>query len=224
MFDQPELEQILLDNLAAHPLATLRRGCQVTSIDGTGPVTVHYTQDGAGHQITADAQLGADGTNSLVRQAIGSGLRDLRFAERWLVIDVRSPRALCDWGGVYQICDPARAATRTSAPLRPDDGTNGLLSELGTYLGARGECHGCVLPAVRDANARITLNGAQVQLVVGHAAEHLLHHDPPDHAPEVGAEATVDAQAEGRMPVRRAVELDLLRLVEHLGGQVGGSP
>jgi 3-(3-hydroxy-phenyl)propionate hydroxylase len=111
MFDQPELEQILLDNLAAHPLVTLRRGCQVTSIEGTGPVTVRYTQDGAGHQIIAGALLGADGANSLVRQAIGSGLRDLRFEERWLVIDVRSPRALCDWGGVYQICDPARAAT-----------------------------------------------------------------------------------------------------------------
>ena len=68
-------------------------------------------QDGAEHQITADALLGADGTSSLVRQAIGSGLRDLRFAERWLVIDVRSRQALCDWGGVYQICDPARAAT-----------------------------------------------------------------------------------------------------------------
>jgi 3-(3-hydroxy-phenyl)propionate hydroxylase len=111
MFDQPELEQILLDNLAAHPLVTLRRGCEVTSIEGAGPVAVHYTQDGAEHQITADALLGADGANSLVRQAMGAGLRDLRFEERWLVIDVRSPRALCDWGGVYQICDPARAAT-----------------------------------------------------------------------------------------------------------------
>jgi 3-(3-hydroxy-phenyl)propionate hydroxylase len=111
MFDQPELEQILLDNLAAHPLVTLRRGAEVTSIEGTGPVAVRYTQDGGEHQITADALLGADGANSLVRQAIGSGLRDLRFEERWLVIDVRSPRALCDWGGVYQICDPARAAT-----------------------------------------------------------------------------------------------------------------
>jgi len=111
MFDQPELEQILLDNLAAHPLVTLRRGCDVTSIEGTGPVTVRYTQGGAEHQITADAVLGADGANSLVRQVIGAGLRDLRFEERWLVIDVRSPRALCDWGGVYQICDPARAAT-----------------------------------------------------------------------------------------------------------------
>jgi len=111
MFDQPELEQILLDNLAAHPLVTLRRGCEVTSIEGTGPVTVRYTHDGAGHQIEAGALLGADGANSLVRQAIGSGLRDLRFEERWLVIDVRSPHALCDWGGVNQICDPARAAT-----------------------------------------------------------------------------------------------------------------
>jgi 3-(3-hydroxy-phenyl)propionate hydroxylase len=111
MFDQPELEQILLDNLAAHPLVTLRRGCEVTSIEGTGPVTVRYTQDGSEHQSTSGVLLGADGANSLVRQAIGSGLRDLRFEERWLVIDVRSPRALCDWGGVYQICDPARAAT-----------------------------------------------------------------------------------------------------------------
>src|SRR6478672_7191772 len=95
-------------------------------------------------------------------------------------------------------------------------------SELGTYLRARCECHRCVLPAVRDANARVALGGAQVQLIVGHAAEYLLHHDPPDHAREVGAEATMDAQAEGRMPVRRAVELDLLRLVEQLMGQVGG--
>jgi len=53
MFDQPELEQILLDNLAAHPLVTLRRGCEVTSVEGTGPVTVRYTQDGAEHQITS---------------------------------------------------------------------------------------------------------------------------------------------------------------------------
>jgi 3-(3-hydroxy-phenyl)propionate hydroxylase len=111
MFDQPELEQILLDNLAAHPLVTLRRGCEVTSIEGTGPVTVRYTQDGAQHQITASALLGADGANSLVRQAMGSSMRDLRFEERWLVLDVRSPHALCGWGGVYQICDPARAAT-----------------------------------------------------------------------------------------------------------------
>src|SRR5437764_953596 len=34
----------------------------------------------------------------------------------------------------------------------------------------------------------------------------------------------MDAQAEGRMPVRRAIELDLLRLVEQLRGQVGRRP
>src|SRR4029077_1047709 len=99
-----------------------------------------------------------------------------------------------------------------------------LLSELGTYLRARCERHRCVLPAVRDADARVALGGAQLQLVVRHAAQYLLHHDPPDHAREVGAEATVDAQAEGRMPVRRAIELDLLRLVEQLRGQVGRRP
>ena len=55
--------------------------------------------------------LGCDGAASTVRAAIGARLRDLRFTERWLVVDVRCRRVLDSWGGVDQVCAPRRAAT-----------------------------------------------------------------------------------------------------------------
>src|SRR5262252_5148247 len=40
MFHQPDLEQLMLARVKAHPLITFRRGAEVTGIDGTaGPVT-----------------------------------------------------------------------------------------------------------------------------------------------------------------------------------------
>ena len=36
---------------------------------------------------------------------------DLKFEQRWLVIDVDSPIELDQWEGVHQVCDPDRAAT-----------------------------------------------------------------------------------------------------------------
>jgi 3-(3-hydroxy-phenyl)propionate hydroxylase len=38
-------------------------------------------------------------------------MEDLKFEQRWLVIDVASPIELDQWEGVHQVCDPARAAT-----------------------------------------------------------------------------------------------------------------
>jgi 3-(3-hydroxy-phenyl)propionate hydroxylase len=36
---------------------------------------------------------------------------DLKFTERWLVVDIRTDAELDRWGGIDQICDPARPAT-----------------------------------------------------------------------------------------------------------------
>lgn len=110
MFDQPELEALLRHNLQRYPQATLRCDAEVTGITGTR-VTFTDRRDGTLHTVEADYLLGCDGANSLVRRHIGATMRDLRFEQRWLVIDVDSRVGLQQWGGVHQVCDPHRAAT-----------------------------------------------------------------------------------------------------------------
>ncbi|MBB3600527.1 3-(3-hydroxy-phenyl)propionate hydroxylase [Mycolicibacterium sp. BK556] len=115
MFDQPELEALLRTNLTRHPLATLRGNVEVTDITGLagGRIRVSYTDraDGRTHAVDTDYLLGCDGANSLVRTRIGSTMRDLRFEQRWLVVDVATTADLGQWAGVHQLCDPHRAGT-----------------------------------------------------------------------------------------------------------------
>ncbi|MFD4599851.1 bifunctional 3-(3-hydroxy-phenyl)propionate/3-hydroxycinnamic acid hydroxylase [Streptomyces sp. NPDC058464] len=114
MFDQPELERLLRDALARTPLCELRSGAEVTGVeqeDPGAPATVTIHQGGHVHQLRADAVLGCDGANSLTREAIGAGWQDLRFEERWMVVDVRTRAAVRCWEGVDQVCDPDRPAT-----------------------------------------------------------------------------------------------------------------
>jgi 3-(3-hydroxy-phenyl)propionate hydroxylase len=113
MFDQPELERVLRDALARRPECELRGGVEVTGIgpDTTGPVRVTYRDDDGEHELWADAVLGCDGAGSLTREAVGAVWEDLRFEERWTVIDVRTTADVRCWEGVDQVCDPARPAT-----------------------------------------------------------------------------------------------------------------
>ncbi|HEY4422126.1 MAG TPA: bifunctional 3-(3-hydroxy-phenyl)propionate/3-hydroxycinnamic acid hydroxylase [Pseudonocardia sp.] len=122
LFHQPDLERLLRAELARQPLARLREYAEVTGVsrpvgrrDG---LLVHLTdaRTGAREQLSAAAVLGCDGAGSTVRDAIGARLRDLRFTERWFVLDARSDRPLPTWGGVDQICDPRRAATFLPLP------------------------------------------------------------------------------------------------------------
>jgi len=113
MFDQPELERVLRDALARTPECELRGGVEVVGVeqDGDGPVRVTYRDDEGEHLVCADAVLGCDGANSLTRDAIGAAWEDLRFEERWTVIDVRTSLPVRCWEGVEQLCDPQRPAT-----------------------------------------------------------------------------------------------------------------
>jgi 3-(3-hydroxy-phenyl)propionate hydroxylase len=114
MFDQPELEELLRANLARHPLATLRGSVEVTGVtqfDGFAEVRFTDRASGSTEAVRARYVLGCDGANSVVRAAIGARMDDLRFEQRWLVIDVSSGRELDQWEGVHQVCDPVRAAT-----------------------------------------------------------------------------------------------------------------
>ncbi|MET8538191.1 bifunctional 3-(3-hydroxy-phenyl)propionate/3-hydroxycinnamic acid hydroxylase [Streptomyces sp. NPDC005065] len=117
MFDQPELEQLLRDNLAKHPLVTLRGGIEVTAVAppprSGAPVEVSFRDEdtGVARTLLADAVLGCDGAGSLARACIGSRMQDLATDQQWLVVDIRCRLPLPAWDGVHQICDPQRAAT-----------------------------------------------------------------------------------------------------------------
>ncbi|MFI2636556.1 bifunctional 3-(3-hydroxy-phenyl)propionate/3-hydroxycinnamic acid hydroxylase [Streptomyces collinus] len=113
MFDQPELERVLRDALTRRPECELRSGVEVIGVgpDTTGPVCVTYRDDEGEHHLWAEAVLGCDGANSLTRDAIGAAWEDLRFEERWTVLDVRTNADVRCWEGVDQVCDPKRPAT-----------------------------------------------------------------------------------------------------------------
>ena len=123
MFDQPDLERLLRDNLSRYATATIRGGVEVTALtqDGSGPVHVEVTGRATGRAETllADFVLGCDGANSITRAAIGATMRDLRFQQRWLVVDVATTADLDAWDGVHQVCDTERAATYMRVGERP---------------------------------------------------------------------------------------------------------
>ena len=115
MFDQPELEHLMRTNLKDQATVNLRGNVEVTDVaqDGQGRVRVDFTDrlTGQHESVLASYVLGCDGANSVVRTAIGSTMQDLKFEQRWLVIDVASTVELDQWDGVHQVCDPERAAT-----------------------------------------------------------------------------------------------------------------
>lgn len=116
MFDQPDLEVVLRGRMNELPLVSFRGDVEVKAVrpNGQGRPEVEYV-DRATHEVQTVRPryvLGCDGANSTVRAGIGSTMRDLGFGEqRWLVVDIATPRDLGHWGGVHQVCDSSRAAT-----------------------------------------------------------------------------------------------------------------
>ncbi|WP_446219423.1 bifunctional 3-(3-hydroxy-phenyl)propionate/3-hydroxycinnamic acid hydroxylase MhpA [Micromonospora sp. IBHARD004] len=114
MFDQPELEAILRQNLKQYDTVTLRGNTEVTALtQDAGGVRIDVTDTATGeHDVVRAAYvLGCDGANSLTRASIGATMQDLKFTQRWLVIDVVTEADLGQWEGVHQLSDPARAGT-----------------------------------------------------------------------------------------------------------------
>jgi 3-(3-hydroxy-phenyl)propionate hydroxylase len=117
MFHQPDLEELMLARIDRHPLISLRRGAEVTGLDGAldtltaDSVRVHAHVAGQPQTFTGRVVLGCDGASSTIRQLAGITMDDLGFTERWLVVDIEVRTGLDTWDGVEQVCDPARAAT-----------------------------------------------------------------------------------------------------------------
>ncbi|OKO85563.1 bifunctional 3-(3-hydroxy-phenyl)propionate/3-hydroxycinnamic acid hydroxylase [Bradyrhizobium sp. AS23.2] len=114
-FHQPDLEDVLIGGLARWPQVTLRNRCDVFALDqDEHGVRVRYEDlsNGKLTEVRAGYVIGCDGARSLVRRFIGSGMDDLGFHERWLVIDVLLKRERDDLGDYsIQHCDPRRPAT-----------------------------------------------------------------------------------------------------------------
>lgn len=127
-FHQPGLERVLRAGLTRYPNVTLHEATAVTA----------HAQDATGVLLTTDRGetrathvVACDGTGSPTREALGIGLHDLSFRERWLVVDVMLTRDRPDLGDhSIQYCDPDRPATyvrcvgdrrRWEMRIAPDD-------------------------------------------------------------------------------------------------------
>ena len=115
MFDQPELEVLLRTNMKHYPHAVLRGNAEVTRAVqiSADRVQVTFTDRVSGDENRVETRylLGCDGANSLIRTAIGVCMDDLKFEQRWLVVDVATTAELNQCEVVHQVCDPYRAAT-----------------------------------------------------------------------------------------------------------------
>jgi 3-(3-hydroxy-phenyl)propionate hydroxylase len=111
---QPDLEEVLAAAVDTESRIAVERGLEVTGLAHDRDrvtVSARRLDGGADRSVRASAVLGCDGANSTVRELIGSTMRDLGPADRWLVLDVRSAVELPVWPGAHQVCDARRPAT-----------------------------------------------------------------------------------------------------------------
>lgn len=109
-FYQPGLEYELRAGLERFDHVTLHCGAEATSICQTDEAITLGLADKT--ELSAAYVVGADGSNSFARTALGIGLHDLGFEERWLVIDAVLKRVRDDLGDhSIQYCDPDAPAT-----------------------------------------------------------------------------------------------------------------
>jgi len=146
MFDQPDLERLLRRRVSELDLIEFAGGAEVIGVTSE-QVRYRCGEDPTEHAVAASAVLGCDGANSTVRGLIGATLEDLRFEERWLVVDGVCDADLDAWGGVHQVCDPRRAASfmqlgplryRWEFRLHPHESTVDPLPLLAPWLGPVG--------------------------------------------------------------------------------------
>lgn len=94
-FHQPDVDRLLGERCAAHPLVEVYRGWEARAIDqGTDAVVVTLDPvDGdrarEGGRITACGSfvVGCDGANSTIRSLMTTDVTDTGFSSRWLVVD-----------------------------------------------------------------------------------------------------------------------------------------
>jgi 3-(3-hydroxy-phenyl)propionate hydroxylase len=113
-FDQPELEELLREQVAREDRIEVRLGHEVVAVEPSrSDVVLRATHPAATapSELRAGFVLGCDGASSFVRRALGIDWLSLGYDQDWLVVDiVQGPEA--DLPLVtMQVCDPARLTT-----------------------------------------------------------------------------------------------------------------
>ncbi|MDJ0827397.1 MAG: bifunctional 3-(3-hydroxy-phenyl)propionate/3-hydroxycinnamic acid hydroxylase [Rhodobacter sp.] len=109
-FYQPGLEAVLREGLKRFDWVTLEPGREVVGLAQSGAGVTLSLADG--DAVEAGFAIGCDGAQSVLRDALGIGMTDLGFHERWLVVDLRLTRPRDDLGDYsIQFCDPEAPAT-----------------------------------------------------------------------------------------------------------------
>ena len=101
-FDQPELEALLRELVAAATGIDVFLGHEVTALEqdpDTDHVRVSSGRARARDRAAASFVIGCDGASSFVRrEAVGIEWLSLGYDQDWLVVDITAgPRATCPW-------------------------------------------------------------------------------------------------------------------------------
>lgn len=122
VFNQPDLELVLEQDLAARPGVTLLTSHEAIAVEDIGAAVqvriapfdfaTRRTDASRSETLIARCVVGCDGANSLVRHAMGSTQYDHGFDAQWLVVDVR-PHDLSNLPApdAAQWCNPDRPTT-----------------------------------------------------------------------------------------------------------------
>jgi 2-polyprenyl-6-methoxyphenol hydroxylase-like FAD-dependent oxidoreductase len=105
---QPSFERELDILARAEPAVELMQGQTAIALEQShANVTVTVrTQEGTTREIEGRYLIGADGGNSLVREALGIRYENLGFDQDWLVIDAKEKRARPGLPAMRQFCEP----------------------------------------------------------------------------------------------------------------------
>jgi 2-polyprenyl-6-methoxyphenol hydroxylase-like FAD-dependent oxidoreductase len=119
---QPTLETMFEQAVQACPNVDLNLGCEAIQVSQTADyaeIVVRDTETGATRTVRGKYLIGADGANSIVRQAIGSTQEDRGFEADWLVIDVLPNEGVTlDIPPAAQYCNPIRPTTIVPAGIK----------------------------------------------------------------------------------------------------------
>lgn len=119
---QPTLEKLFEDLVQTCPNVELNLGWEAVEATQTADyaeLVVRDFETGETRTVRCKYLIGADGANSLVRQAIGSTQEDKGFEADWLVIDVLPHEGITlDIPPAAQYCNPLRPTTIVPAGVK----------------------------------------------------------------------------------------------------------
>lgn len=119
---QPTLETMFDEAVRACPNVQINLGWEAVEVGQTAEyarLVVRRTGNGQQRTVRCQYLIGADGANSIVREAIGGGREDKGFEADWLVIDVLPNEGVTlDIPAAAQYCNPERPTTIVPAGVR----------------------------------------------------------------------------------------------------------